>query len=393
MTKFSPAAAQEADRFVWTSFDFGDRALADWDEAKHPRDGKGQFATGSGGGSDTASGNGGTRGFHGDPATWRYSPETDSQHVYKENGKYTPERAALHDHLIATAVPDTLPKSDALTVYMMGGGSAAGKSTVLESGHVDIPNKFSAAHLNPDDFKEGLPEYNQMVKVWNRDAAGIVHEESSDITAQAMQKALRAKNDIVMDATGDGTIEKLTAKVNGWRAGGAHRIVANYVTTDVDQAVVRSDKRFELKGRFVMESVLRENHRAVAQIVPEAMRRGLFDELKLWDTSAGGTPKLVASSRGKEPMTIHHQALWDTFIARGKVKLADAAPALPVDLINAVVLAQLAGKTSPADAGLPNRAGLPRFWAAVKADLAKAPKHAIIAMVEDHPNLDRLDEK
>jgi hypothetical protein len=62
-----------------------------------------------------------------------------------------------------------VPKSSDPTFYMLGGGPAAGKSTLIERGDIAVPSveKKQAVLVNPDVVKESLPEYKPLVDKTN----------------------------------------------------------------------------------------------------------------------------------------------------------------------------------------------------------------------------------
>ena len=74
-----------------------------------------------------------------------------------------------------------------------------------------------------------------------------------------------------------------------------------------------------------MDNVLEEKHRAVSEVFPEAIKRGLFDEFTLWDNenakpAKDGQPAVlpvkVVSGHGTH-MTVHDPELWQKFQDKG----------------------------------------------------------------------------
>jgi len=267
------------------------------------RDNRGRFArTGGGGGTY---GGGGAAG----PA------DSLASHT-RADGSLTPERQRLHDELVAETLAG-VPVSANPTVYMMGGGPASGKSMVINKGLVDMPGKGKAAYVNADDFKEKLPEYDQMIRAGKGDkAAPFVHEESSLLSKKALAAATAGKHDVVLDGTGDSSIESLSAKVASMRKNG-HRVEATYVSLDTELAVSNAQARKAKTGRSVPEDVIRDTHASVSRVLPQALDRDLFDKVSLYDTNVNGSPRLVMTKeKGKDPV-IHDRKLWNDFIAKG----------------------------------------------------------------------------
>lgn len=303
-----------------------------------PRDSSGKWTSGGGGGSSAgdsggSSGGGGGGSSGAGPAHVPGTAAHDQREAHRQaregktytaanpdavetdkryqttDGSYTPERAAMHREIVDDALAG-VPKSENPTLYMMGGGPAAGKSSIIKNGDVTHPEAHVLA--NPDVFKEDIPEYRAGVAAGNLDAAADAHEESSFLNARVMAAAAAGGRDTVWDGTGDSSIEKLESKVTAFRQAG-FRIQADYVTCDTEAAVARSNARAEKTGRKVPEGPIRETHAKVSAIWPEAVRRGLFDESTLYDTNAGGRPVKIASAKGTK-LTVHNQAAYQRFL-------------------------------------------------------------------------------
>ncbi|HTM22686.1 MAG TPA: zeta toxin family protein, partial [Kofleriaceae bacterium] len=244
----------------------------------------------------------------------KHLPDTAAQ--FHSRAGWAPERAALHKEYAAKVV-ENVPRTSEPTVYMTGGGPASGKTTgLLENPGAGIPGKGKAAHIDADGAKADLPEYRRGVAAGDRGAAAHVHEESSYMAKTAIRNALESGHDVVFDSVGDNGIRKLEEKVNDMRAAGAKRIVANYATTDVDEAIRRSDARAEQTGRFVPHDVITYAHADVVHTLNAAIARGTFDELKVWDTSTR-TPKLIAEYTKEGGLQVRDQAAWKAHLARG----------------------------------------------------------------------------
>jgi hypothetical protein len=102
------------------------------------------------------------------------------------------------------------------------------------------------------------------------------------------------------------------------RAGG-QPIHAVYITLDTEDAVLRSDVRAAKTKRFVNHRFIRDVHRSVSNVVPEAIKRGLFDDFVLYDNNVpkGTQPIKVATAVGSK-ITVHNPKLWDKFVLKGK---------------------------------------------------------------------------
>jgi predicted ABC-type ATPase len=239
--------------------------------------------------------------------------KTTRQRYFDADDKPTPERKRLHDDIVSTELKGRESHEEP-TFVMMGGGPASGKSTTLSSGAVSLPRGHIV--VANDEYKTMLPEYKAMLKHGDDRAAAYVHEESGEVTKRVYAKALEAKNHVVLDGTGDNSLESLKKKLDQARATG-HRVVGQYVTCDLDKALERSQARQKKTGRKMPEAVLRADHASVSRILPQAVKDGLFDEAHLWDTTDGGPPVHVMSATGKE-MRVHDGERWRKFLKKGE---------------------------------------------------------------------------
>ena len=197
----------------------------------------------------------------------------------------------------------------------MGGGLASGKSTVINSGQVQLPQGH--ALIDPDEIKGQIPEYQAGSHLRDGKAAAYAHEESSDVAGKVRDTAMANKSHIVVDGTGDSGYAKMAAKVEAAKTKG-YKAVAHYVTVDTDEAVRRAMARAAKTGRMVPESVIRGTHREVSRIVPEAIKNGLFHELAVYDTESneGEPPVKIAEAHGTQ-LTVHHPERWQKFLDKG----------------------------------------------------------------------------
>jgi HK97 family phage portal protein len=243
-------------------------------------------------------------------------PRYDSRGQYippSQPSDWTPERQAMHREIVADATA-SVPRSSEPTLYMMGGGPAAGKSSIIKTGDVKHPDRHVLG--NPDVFKEDIPEYRDGLAAGDHRAARMAHEESSYLNKQVMRAAANNRQDVVWDGTGDNSLSKLESQVRVFREAG-FKVQADYVTCDTDTAVQRAKARGEKTGRHVPEEPIRETHARVSEIWPEAVARGLFDRSDLYDTTSGGKPVLIASARGTA-IDIKDRAAYQRFLDKAK---------------------------------------------------------------------------
>jgi len=234
-------------------------------------------------------------------------------HVVGRNADGSPqfsaERQALHDRIVSEAV-DGVPASSDPTYHIMGGGPAAGKSSAIESGIVNVPGADKAVQINADEVKTSLKDADKLER---DDWAAFTHEESSYVAKRIQAAAIERGQDAVLDGTGDSSTSSIRRKIEGARAAG-YKVEGHYVTVPTDVAVSRAQARGERTGRVVPEGIIRKTHSAVSRVAPEVASE--FDSFTLVDTS-GRTPVKVASTTKGKPIKIEDQALWDAFTAKG----------------------------------------------------------------------------
>lgn len=236
----------------------------------------------------------------------------DSLDMYQDkDGNFTPERRKLHNAIIEKQFSGKT-EVDQPVAYLMGGGPAAGKSTLVKflsppSNRVDVA---------PDDLLHDLPDYVEKLNARDVKAGDYSYRESSMIGKSICVRAASGKYNILIDGIGNNSVEALQAHATVLRQNG-RKVVANYVTADVELAVQRNFERGQRTGRYVPETSIRELHASVSRIVPQAIKAGVFDEFNLWDTGAGGRPLRVASAKGTQ-LQIHDRTAWERFLAKAK---------------------------------------------------------------------------
>ena len=224
------------------------------------------------------------------------SPDMDTHKLYQDkDGNYNEERTAFHKGIVQDKINEG--STNLGTSYFLGGAPATGKSSLESSGQVTYPEGI--LRVDPDGIKETLPEYNKMTENKVSEAASKVHEESSKITKDVINNAAQMKMDAVIDTVGDGSYEKVAEKAKQQRDAGK-RVVAHYVTTDVETSLNRAASRAERTGRNVPTDYIKDMHKEISTIFPKLAANNTFNELHLYDNN-GATPKLIYSKKdGKE---------------------------------------------------------------------------------------------
>jgi predicted ABC-type ATPase len=236
---------------------------------------------------------------------------------YTSDGNLAPERQALHDKIVSDAVAGH--KAQARPRYhLMGGGTACGKSTLIDTGFVSLPDDHVA--VNPDKIHNLLPEYMEIAKNDPDGAAAFFHEEASYLAKRIVAEAQAKSLNVTLDGTGDGGLSYITGKIEAARAAG-YEVTGTYADLPVELAIKISNARAEagevingeLVHRVVPESVLRQTHAGVAAVFQVAP---MFDRVDLYDTTAMGKPVLMAKCTRGQPVTVVDQTRYNTFLAK-----------------------------------------------------------------------------
>jgi predicted ABC-type ATPase len=290
-------------------------------ESEHPRDpggpGGGQWikkGTTAAGAATTAPAAGVEPGqvVKGDTAERLLGEARDTQELYLgEDGRYVPERLALQDEIIGhflDAAHGEVQQNPA-TLFMIG-GTASGKSTAIGRFDEEFPN---AVLVNPDEIKEMLPEYQEMIEAGDSYAAWGTHEESSDIAKKLLSVVNERNYNAIVDGTGDsgpGVFEGKVAKAEA--AGRRTKVV--YVDVPTDVAVERAMTRARKTGRMVPESEIRKIHQAVA--ARHAEWAGNIGDWEVWATESG-EPRMIAE-REHGDLIVYDKGRYQQTLDKGK---------------------------------------------------------------------------
>lgn len=250
------------------------------------------------------------------------TPRDSAWHHLESDGeggfRFTKERAQQHEQIIRDTV-NKVPTTENPEFTMLGGGPAAGKSTfVKETGMV--ADKNNAVHVNADDMKGELTEFNRMRMSYDDgeffNAAGFSHEESSYLAEVARKSAMAQGKSVVLDGTGNGNYDKFTRKIEEAKAKG-YKVVGAYVTVPTDVAVQRAfDRSLKVsERRFVPQGIVEKTHAAVSRTFPQAVSDGLFDSFSLWDTG-GSAPTKLAEGAGSN-LSIIDNGGYQAFLDKG----------------------------------------------------------------------------
>lgn len=217
-------------------------------------------------------------------------------------------RSAEIAKVVARGQP--LPADVRPILWLMGGGSGSGKSTVLSELKAQgfVPDS-GAVEIDPDDFKEVIPEFQELIRRGDSRAAAVVHEESTLMARTALAQAMKQRANIILDTTLSAfpAAAKLIryARLHGYEV----RIIG--VTAALAKALARSRERAERSGRFVLEAALCWTHQHFAAAFEKYVP--LADAIELWKTDMpGGAPaKKIARKQGASLYILDERAYRD----------------------------------------------------------------------------------
>ncbi len=218
---------------------------------------------------------------------------------YVINGEYTIERKLLHNEIIESFLKGQLQQEQEPESILLGGGSAAGKSSI---GELVIKGyklqKQNMIWIDPDKIKEKIPEYQDAMESEDiesmKQAAFLVHNESSDITMKLLKICMKRKLNFMYDGTMKNEVKYIKLIQQLRQAG--FSIKAIIVDVSIKVALERSNMRFKVTGRLVPEHIIEESHMRVATTFSKI--KDLIDCYILYDNT-GKKPEVFAFKESK----------------------------------------------------------------------------------------------
>lgn len=223
------------------------------------------------------------------------APDTKTLHTDAQ-GRYSPERAKLHQAIIEHFMAGTQAQDKPEAVFTAG-GAASGKSALAgratdAGSNLTVPRGH--VYVNPDDIKEMLPEYGHLAEDGHPEvSAAATHEESSDIAKLLTTIAIQRKRHLVIDGTGNTQVGKFGDKLRNAKKTG-YRVTVRYAHIPVETAIEREQKRALDTGRKVDEQVLRNQHQAVSESFVKDVKNIPGIKTEVYSTAGRGKPTLIA---------------------------------------------------------------------------------------------------
>jgi predicted ABC-type ATPase len=259
------------------------------------------------------------RGVEGDAAAEAVNagraPNTKTLHTDSQ-GRYSPEREALHRKIIDHFMSGTQPHSAPQAIFTAG-GAASGKSGLAgranDPAH-NLPVPRGHVYVNPDEIKAMLPEYQGLRDAGKGAAsASATHEESSDIAKALTAIAMQRHRHLVIDGTGNARVGKFGDKLRAAKANG-YKVTARYAHIPVETAIERERGRAARTGRKVIESVLRNQHQTVSAGYRDDVQHIPGIKVEIVSTAGRGRPTLIADKPERGPVRVRNKARYQEML-------------------------------------------------------------------------------
>ena len=242
---------------------------------------------------------------------------TETKYGYMtKDGDYTPERQELHDAIVAELLDKAQdpPEGSPPVCYLFGGGSASGKSSVVNPLMESIAKESGVefVRVDSDEIKKQIPEYKSFQDQNMKKAAYRVHNESSDIANMANKELMEAGKCFAFDGTMK-SYEKYSSLIDELHKHG-YKVIAIGVDIPTEDALQRSADRAKTEGREVPKGIIIGSHGGFANTFPKIQSK--VDDYRLYDNSQprGESPTLICSkSKG-----ITDDNLWARFQKKGQ---------------------------------------------------------------------------
>lgn len=233
-------------------------------------------------------------------------------------GNYKPGRQRRHNTIISNAMKggDVAAEGEKPVVIFMGGGAAAGKSTIisklLDTGV--IPD-HQYVMINPDDIKALLPETQQVKAKGDSRSAMVVHEESNDIAQQLNIKAASERKHIIIDKTLADPAKSMEW-MRYYRDHG-YEVMFIGVTVDPVEALLRAKQRYYNIGRLPPPRAMVKAHRGFNSGVDGYIDAA--DVAIVFDNTGQNPVEVMSKNVYSEGRTVHSPGEASKMVDRGNL--------------------------------------------------------------------------
>lgn len=223
---------------------------------------------------------------------------------------------AMIAHFIKAATP--LPEFHQPSIYILAGGSGAGKTTIRRLLHNEgVLDETKAVVVGADEFRALLPEMQQFIDAGDGRGSQYTGAEAAAMVPKIMGILTRPGRsrsyNIILDSL-MASKESLGRIAPLQEEGFAVHLIGG--TVDPREAVVRTFKRAKDTGRWVAAEITAENHRGANANLPELMDQA--DYAYVYDNTPPA-PQLIATKSFKYgPISVANEELFATIKQRGK---------------------------------------------------------------------------
>jgi len=213
--------------------------------------------------------------------------ETTTEHMYKKNGRWSPERIKLHREIVNSFFERKLPSIKKPTAVILAGGAGSGKTYVYEKFHGKIDD--NSVYINSDDIKNQIPEYEQFIEKDYQSAAYKVHEESSLISKVVITQAIDNNYNITIDTTlsNKDKAEKLIQRLKDR----GYDIKLIFVDVPFDKAWRSAQKRGADTKRWVPRHIVEKSNVNSRKVVKSLIKSKAIKYIA-WYNNSGLNKKL-----------------------------------------------------------------------------------------------------
>ena len=219
--------------------------------------------------------------------------DTSVKHALKKGG-YKAARKKLQQKWIDKFLAKG-EVSDKPVVWLTGGGGASGKGTVLKKLQKEgVIKEKGFVHIDADEIKKKIPEYNKINDSGDYRGAAVVHKESSYVSKELIRQATAQRKNMIIDKT-LGNPEKALKMIKTLKAKG-YDVRLLGVTIDPSEALIRALERFYGSGRLVPANRILKAHKGFNANFEQYAKA--VDGAFLYDNSV--KPTKIYKSKGNE---------------------------------------------------------------------------------------------
>ena len=225
-------------------------------------------------------------------------------------------RKGLH----ATASPAPPPEGVDRVAVFSGGGSGSGKTSVAEAYLASVGiDPDTVLVVDPDRYKEVIPEYQRLRDLGDPEAASLVHDESKALSLLGFELALASGMHVFYDSTLSSYEASVTLLKRA--AGAGLRTVIVGVATAPEAALRRVLDRGEVTGRLVPPASVLWTHKHFALAFEHYLEYAASWQL-YQNNGQPGEIRRITSGAYTEMLSLDDPAALDEFRSYGSIREA-----------------------------------------------------------------------